>query len=308
RPRVLVFPGRTIPSGEPDLRTGARNGLFRGRRLDSLGGPSRELELDLALAIQDETRAKRFAGFGTEAGQNLTRPSLLEQLPRDLGRDRPAGDPLPDHEAAARLLTALPARAPEGAGVLADRLAAAGARPELDPLRPELLLVERGDLLHRRAREALDLLHKGVAVAGAVLDVAEPLLPVARQLGRGERVRLDHRHDLEALRRRLQVPAGALDVLSPDQRLDRLRPRRGGPETALLHRLAKLLVLDELAGGLHRREERRLRVARRRLRLLRLARGRHAADALALAELRQLDALALAFFLLRLPLLVGDEA
>src|SRR5205085_6040404 len=180
RPRVLVFPGRTIPSGEPDLRTRARDGFFRGRRLDSLGGPSRELELDLALAIQDETCTKRFAVSGTEAGQNLTRPSLLEQLPRDLGRDRPAGDPLPDHEAAAGLLAALPARAAVGAGVLADRLAAARARAQLDALGAQLLLVELGDLLHGLAREAGDLLHERGAVALAVLDVDELLLPVAR--------------------------------------------------------------------------------------------------------------------------------
>src|SRR5205085_3292256 len=230
RPRVLVFPGRTIPSGEPDLRTGARNGLFRGRRLDSLGGPSRELELDLALAIQDETRAKRFAVSGTEAGQNLTRPSLLKQLPRDLGRERPAGHALPDHEAAARLFAALPARAAVGARVLADRLAATRARAELDALGPELLTVESGDLLDRRAGEALDLLHELLAVAGAVLDVGEPLLPAARQLGGGERVRLQHRDHLEALRRRLEILADALHVLAPDQRLDRLGAGRGSPE------------------------------------------------------------------------------
>src|SRR5206468_5876165 len=127
-----------------------------------------------------------FAVFGTEAGQDLTRPSLLEQLARDLGRQRPSGDALPDHEAAARLLAALPARAAVGARVLADRLAAARARAELDALRPQLLAVEGGDLLHRRAREALDLLHERRAVAGAVLDVGELLLPAAGPLGRGD--------------------------------------------------------------------------------------------------------------------------
>src|SRR5207249_2640764 len=64
----------------------------------------------------------------------------------DLRRQRPRCDALPDHVPAAGLLTALPARTAEGARVLADRLAAARAGADLDPLRPELLLVERGDL------------------------------------------------------------------------------------------------------------------------------------------------------------------
>src|SRR5205814_2025010 len=144
--------------------------------------------------------------------------------------------------------------------------------------------------------------------AGAVLDVGEALLPAAGQLGRGERMRLEHRDHLEPLRRRLEVLADALHVLAPDQRLDRLGPGRRRAEPALLHRLAELLVVDELAGRLHRGEERRLGVARRRLRLLRLARGGEAAHLLALRELGKLDALAFALLLLGLALLVGLEA
>ena len=105
----------------------------------------------------------------------------------------------------------------------------------------------------------------------AVLDVAELVLPVAGQLRRGELVLLEHRDHLQALRRRLEVAADALDVLAADQRLDRLRARRRRAEAGLLHRLAQLLVVDQLAGGLHRGEQRRLGVAGRRLRLLRLA-------------------------------------
>jgi hypothetical protein len=60
-------------------------------------------------------------------------------------------------------------------------------------------------------------------------------------------VLLEHRDHLEALRRRSEVLAGALDVLAPDQRLDRLRPRGRGAEAALLHRLTELLVVDQLA-------------------------------------------------------------
>src|SRR5205807_6577584 len=136
------------------------------------------------------------------AGQNLTRPSLLEQLPCDLRRERPAGHALPDHEAAARLLAALPARAAVGAGVLADRLAAARARAELDALRPQLLLVERGDLFHRLAREALDLAHELRPVALPVLDVGKPLLPVAGQRGRRKPAPPEHPDPPDALRPR----------------------------------------------------------------------------------------------------------
>ena len=64
----------------------------------------------------------------------------------------------------------------------------------------------------------------------------------------------------------------------------------GVPRPRLLHRLAQLLVVDQLAGGLHRGEQRRLGVARRRLRHLGLALGGQAADGLALLELRQLAA------------------
>src|SRR5439155_2210900 len=109
---------------------------------------------------------------------------------------------LPDHEAAARLLPALPARAAVGARVLADDLTAARAGPDLDALRAELLLVERRDLLDGGPREALDLVHERGSIAVSVLDVRETLLPVAGQLGRGERVRLQHRDHLDPLRGR----------------------------------------------------------------------------------------------------------
>src|SRR6185437_2412157 len=72
---------------------------------------------------------------------------------------------------------------------------------------------------------------------------------------------------------------------------DRLRARRRRAEPGVLHRFAQFLVVDPLAGGLHRREQRRLRVARRRLRLLVLELRLDALDGLALLELRQLGAL-----------------
>src|SRR5207253_11207455 len=138
-----------------------------------------------------------------EPGNDVVRAAVFAQLPCDLGSDRPAGDALPDHVAAARLLAALPARAAVRARVLLDDLAGLGAAAragaELDALGAELLLVERGDPLDRLLGEVRDPLHEGPAVAVAVLDVAELVLPVAGQLGRGELVLLEHRDHLDPL-------------------------------------------------------------------------------------------------------------
>src|SRR5262249_48753249 len=156
--------------------------------------------------------------------QYLTCPTLFKQLSRNFRRQSAPRDLLPDHEATPRLLAALPARAAVGPGILLDDLArlgpAARAGTELDPDRAELLLVERRDLLDDLVGEAGDVRHEGAAVGIPVLDLGQPVLPVAGQLGRGDLVLLEHRDHLEPLRRRLQVLADALDVLPPDQRLD----------------------------------------------------------------------------------------
>ena len=65
--------------------------------------------------------------------------------------------------------------------------------------------------------------------------------------------------------------AVALDVADVDQALDDRRARRRRADARVLHRLAQLLVVDELAGGLHRAEQRGVGVAPRRLGLLRAA-------------------------------------
>src|SRR4051812_22904747 len=162
RPHVLVS-GIPLGSRETGSRPAVRNsetweaqGLFRGRRLGcrlAFLCAGREVELDLPFVIQDEARPKRFAAAAPKTCQNLTCLALLDELPRDLGSERPARDALPDDEAAPRLLARLPARAPVGARVLADDLARLGAtartRAELDPLGAELLLVERGDPFDR---------------------------------------------------------------------------------------------------------------------------------------------------------------
>src|SRR5207237_650407 len=61
-------------------------GLFFGLRT------RREVELDLPFLVQDEARAKRFAGTGPEPGDDLLRPALLEQLACDLRCERAPGD------------------------------------------------------------------------------------------------------------------------------------------------------------------------------------------------------------------------
>src|SRR5215207_11216991 len=101
-------------------------------------------------------------------------------------------------------------------------------------------------------------------------------------------MRLEHRHHLQPLRRRLEVLAYPLDVLAADQRLDDLGARRRSAEPPLFHCLSKLLLVDELPGRFHRGEQSRLGVARRRLRFLRLALGLDALDCLALLQLGQL--------------------
>ena len=62
----------------------------------------------------------------------------------------------------------------------------------------------------------------------------------------------------------------------------------GVPMPGLLHRLAQLVVVDELAGGLHRAQQRRVGVAPRRLGLLLVGGDLARVDLLALLELGQL--------------------
>ena len=75
---------------------------------------------------------------------------------------------------------------------------------------------------------------------------------------------------VQALLGRHQGAPVALDVADVDQPLDDRRARRRRADARLLHRLAQLLVVDELAGRLHRPEQRRVGVAPRRFGLLAL--------------------------------------
>ena len=63
-----------------------------------------------------------------------------------------------------------------------------------------------------------------------------------------------------------ELLAFAVDVALDDQPFDDLRARRRRAEALLAHRLAQLVVLDQLARAFHRREQRAFVVARRRTR------------------------------------------
>src|SRR5205823_2982321 len=76
------------------------------------------------------------------------------------------------------------------------------------------------------------------------------------------------------------------DELALEEGLDRGGARRRGAQAAVLHRLAQRFVGEVAAGGLHRAEQRRLGVARRRARLLR-DRLERAVEGVALAERRE---------------------
>src|SRR5690349_5550466 len=258
---------------------------------DLLARPGRGVEpgavfgdqLDLVSLGQDEPRP---AGPGLEPVEQVGL-ALLEQLAGLGRRDRAALLLLPDDEPAARLLAALPRRAAVRAAVLADDAVAVRARPDLGSERSHVLGGELAEILDDRRRELADVAHELIACAGAALDVREPLLPPAREVGRGEGVVAEERDRLPALRRGAELPSQPLDVADPQELLDRLGPGRRRAQAGLLHRLAELLVLDLLAGRLHVLEQRRLGVARRRLRLLLEHLGLLARPRLALVHLGQ---------------------
>ena len=92
--------------------------------------------------------------------------------------------------------------------------------------------------------------------SGAGLDLRQPALPVAGQLGARQRMAAEQADHVQALLGDDQRAAVALDVADLEQPLDDRRTRRRRADPVLLHRLAQLLVVDELAGGLHRGQQR----------------------------------------------------
>ena len=212
----------------------------------------------------------------------LDRPGgdVLERL---VARDRAPVLLLPERVAAARIVLAVIRVAAVALGVLDDLALAArgGAGRERLALDLEVVALLVGEPRDHLAREPVDL---GAEVLGpllAALDAVEALLPAAGQLGARQQVVAEHLDEADALLGRAQAAALALDVLGVDQPLDRGGARRRRADARVLHRLGGLVVVDELAGGLHGAQERALRVAARRLGALGERLGREAGDDLA---------------------------
>ncbi len=114
-----------------------------------------------------------------------------------------------------------------------------------------------------------DLAHERVALQLAVLHLRELEFPLRREL-RGEELghaqAVQQRHQRECLGGRNELAALAVDVPLGDQAFDDLRARGRRAEALLAHRFAKLLVVDQLAGAFHGRQQRRFGEARRRTR------------------------------------------
>ena len=146
-----------------------------------------------------------------------------------------------------------------------------GQRPSSARSGPQLLLVQRGDLLDGLLANSA-IVHEATPVLACRARCRRAASPSrrsarARSAGAPPSIVMTWRPFGVAM----ELPADALDVLAADQRLDDLGARGRRAEAAILHRLAQLLVgRSSLARGLHRRQQRRLVVAGRRLRLLRL--------------------------------------
>src|SRR5437764_9811715 len=166
---------------------GGRLLLLRLGGLGSLLGPGLvELHAPLAVfgLLERQPSSKALARAALEAAHRLLGPAGPDQLARDRERQLLARLRLPDHETAAGIL-ARPARV--ALAVLDDVVAADRARPELGARDPHVL--ELGvELADRRAGELGDVAHERAAVLVAALDGGQPLLPVAGQRRRGQRV------------------------------------------------------------------------------------------------------------------------
>src|SRR3954453_4299287 len=262
-----------------------RRGLLPGGVCPLLGPRLVELHAPAALLVlhQRKLRAERAAAATLEARDLLGGAAGGDQLFGDAGRKLLAGLALPDHEAAARVL-ARPARV--ALAVLDDVVAAHRTRAEVGPRDAHVLElgVELGD---RRLGEGGDVGHEALPRLVALLDAVEPVLPVAGQPRRGQRVLAEQADDVEALLRADERAPFALDVAHVDQPLDDRGARGGRADPGVLHCLAQLVVVDELARRLHGPEQRRVGVAPRRLGLLLGGGDLAGVDRLAALELRQ---------------------
>ncbi len=230
-----------------------------------------EFELPVAepvVAHQTQLGGERPAGLRAKALERAD--ALVAQEGLGLGDLEGApGRGLGDAEAAA---FAAVGRAGAGvaAVVLADHAAAVRARRgqrrvvARDGVAVVLLGLPDDALGHLR-----DLGHEGLARQPAMLHLREPVFPVAGQLGLGQVLdaqAAQQGHQLEGLGRRHQFAALAQQVLLGEQALDDRRARGRRAQALLGHRLAQLVVVDQLARALHRAEQRGLGIARRRAR------------------------------------------
>ena len=102
----------------------------------------------------------------------------------------------------------------------------------------------------------------------AALHATHPELPLAGHR-RALHLRVHRVDERLAARSRDDPLAVAHEVLAREQGLEDRRARRRRAEPGLLHRLAELLLVERLARGLHRRQQRGFGEGLRRLRLLR---------------------------------------
>src|SRR5262249_42887048 len=147
----------------------------------------------------------------------------------------------------------LPAGAAEPPLPLDDRTAT--ARAVAEPPRVDRGCITRADDLGGIVG---DLAHEPARVEPAALNLAELRLPLPRQLRALQPPVLHQGHEVATQVRRgehLLLPG---DVAPLEQRLNDRRPRRGRAQALLLERLLELLVVDQLAGRLHRPQQARL--------------------------------------------------
>src|SRR5438270_392792 len=280
----------SLPDGRPlaGLARALSRGVLLGvGRFGPLLGPQLvELHPPFALLrlAQGEVRAEAAPATTAKAGHCALGVTPLDQLAGDRDRQLLAGFRLPDHEPAAWILAG-PARV--ALSVLDDLMPAYRARPQPSPGDAHVLerLVE---LLDRLLREAGYVAHEPLARILAPLDLAQALLPAARQPGRGERVLVEQPDHVQPLLGGHERTPVALHVADGDQALDDRRARRRRADARVLHRLAQLFVVDELARRLHPGQQRGVAVAPRRVGFLAQALDLAGLHVLPLEQPRQL--------------------
>src|SRR5439155_7202306 len=210
-------------------------GLGLGRLCALLGPVLIELHAPCALLVlaQREAGAERASAAAAKAGHRPRGVALLDQFPRDGDRKVLAGLGLPDHKAAPRVL-ARPARV--ALAVLDDLVPAYGAGTEPGP-RDAHVFERLVELLDRLAREPGDVAHELLARVLTALDLAEAMLPAARQARGRDRMLVEQPDHVQPLLRRHQSAAVALEIADLQQALDDRRARRGRADTGVLHGL-----------------------------------------------------------------------